>query len=168
MRFALNFTPQEFQAKTFTPPISPNFNSFSEKKHRKMSENGEIYTASKNFTLSPTLTAWTNSTSELQLLLCGLSSLISIFTRYCTDNSDSKLRSSVFAGVCKYQDGTTFLWRVFAHVKWTKVLLITFIVAPNLWTLFLDLCCTQHHWIFKYPIEKRRSYSWRYEWNKIS
>ena len=29
-----------------------------------MSENGEIYTAGKNFTLPPALTAWTNSTSE--------------------------------------------------------------------------------------------------------
>ena len=32
-----------------------------------MSENGEIYTAGKNFTLSPAVTAWTNSTSELKL-----------------------------------------------------------------------------------------------------
>ena len=29
-----------------------------------MSENGEIYTAGKNFTLPPALTALTNSTSE--------------------------------------------------------------------------------------------------------
>ena len=28
-----------------------------------MSENGEIYTAGKNFTLPPALTAWTNSIS---------------------------------------------------------------------------------------------------------
>ena len=28
-----------------------------------MSENGEIYTAGKNFTLPPAVTAWTNSTS---------------------------------------------------------------------------------------------------------
>ena len=28
-----------------------------------MSENGEIYTAGKNFTLPPALTTWTNSTS---------------------------------------------------------------------------------------------------------
>ena len=28
-----------------------------------MSEHGEIYTAGKNFTLPPALTAWTNSTS---------------------------------------------------------------------------------------------------------
>ena len=28
-----------------------------------MSENGEIYTAGKNFTLPPALTAWTNSNS---------------------------------------------------------------------------------------------------------
>ena len=30
-----------------------------------MSENGEIYTTAKDFTLPPALTAWTNSTSEL-------------------------------------------------------------------------------------------------------
>ena len=28
-----------------------------------MSENGEIFTAGKNFTLSPAVTAWTNLTS---------------------------------------------------------------------------------------------------------
>ena len=32
-------------------------------KNTKMSENGEIYTAGKNFTLLPALTGWTNSTS---------------------------------------------------------------------------------------------------------
>ena len=31
-----------------------------------MSENGEIYTAGKKFTLPPALTAWTNSTSVLE------------------------------------------------------------------------------------------------------
>ena len=32
-----------------------------------MSEHGEIYTAGKNFTLPPALTAWTNSTSAISL-----------------------------------------------------------------------------------------------------
>ena len=32
-----------------------------------MSENREIYTAGKNFTLPPAVTAWTNSTSEASL-----------------------------------------------------------------------------------------------------
>ena len=63
MKFVKNFTPSDFQAKNFTPSISPNFNSFSDKNTKKMSENGEIYTAGKNFTLLPALTAWTNSTS---------------------------------------------------------------------------------------------------------
>ena len=49
MRFVKKFTPPDFQAKNFTPLISPNFNSFGDDK--KMSENGEIYTAGKNFTL---------------------------------------------------------------------------------------------------------------------
>ena len=35
-----------------------------------MSENGEIYTAGKNFTLPPAPTAWTNSTSVLLLFHC--------------------------------------------------------------------------------------------------
>ena len=34
-----------------------------------MSENGEIYTAGKNFTLPPALTTWTNSTSVYRLYL---------------------------------------------------------------------------------------------------
>ena len=33
-----------------------------------MSENGEIYTAGKNFTLPPALTAWTNSTSVSKVM----------------------------------------------------------------------------------------------------
>ena len=63
MEFVQNFTPPDFQAKNFTPSISPNFNSFSKKKHKKMSENGEIYTAVKKITLPPALTALTNSNS---------------------------------------------------------------------------------------------------------
>ena len=35
MEFVQNFTPTDFQAKNFTPSISPNFNSFSVKKHKK-------------------------------------------------------------------------------------------------------------------------------------
>ena len=56
MEFVINFTPPGFQAKNFTPLISPNFNSLSDKNTKKMSENGEIYTAGKNFTLLPALT----------------------------------------------------------------------------------------------------------------
>ena len=63
MEFVQKFTPPDFQVKNFTPSISPNFNSFSGRKKQKMSENGEIYTAGKNFTLPPALTAGTNSTS---------------------------------------------------------------------------------------------------------
>ena len=64
MEFVKNFTPPDFQAENFAPSISPNFNSFSEKNTKKMSENGEIYTTGKNFTLPPALTALTNSTSD--------------------------------------------------------------------------------------------------------
>ena len=65
MEFVQKFTPLDFQVKNFTPSILPNFNSFSKKKTQKMSENGEIYTAGKNFTLPPAVTAWTNSTSVI-------------------------------------------------------------------------------------------------------
>ena len=34
MEFVQNFTPPDFQAKNFAPSISPNFNSFSKKKHK--------------------------------------------------------------------------------------------------------------------------------------
>ena len=63
--FVKNFTPPDSRAKNFTSSISPNFDSFSKKKHKKMSENGEIYTAGKKFTLPPALTALTNSTSVI-------------------------------------------------------------------------------------------------------
>ena len=76
MEFVQKFTPPDFQAKNFTPSISPNFNSFSKKKHKKMSENGETYTAGKNFTLPPALTAWTNSTSAQMVGQCRLSTLV--------------------------------------------------------------------------------------------
>ena len=35
MKFVKNFTPSDFQAKNFTPSISPNFNSFSDKNTKK-------------------------------------------------------------------------------------------------------------------------------------
>ena len=63
MEFVKKCTPPDFRAKNFTPSISPNFNSFRKKKHKKMSENGENYTAGKNFTLPPAMTALTNLTS---------------------------------------------------------------------------------------------------------
>ena len=40
------------------------FSTVLVKKTQKMSENGEIYTISKNFTLPPAVTASTNSTSD--------------------------------------------------------------------------------------------------------
>ena len=63
MEFVQKFTPPDFKVKNFTPSISPYFNSFSGKKHKKMSENGEIYTAGKTFTLTPAVTGGTNLTS---------------------------------------------------------------------------------------------------------
>ena len=46
-----------------------------------MSENGEIYTAGKNFTLPPALTALTNSTSESRLHTFSHSALDNLCTR---------------------------------------------------------------------------------------
>ena len=63
MIFVQNFTSPDFQAKKITPLISPYFNSFGEKKTQKMSENGEIYSVAKKFTLLPAVTAVTNLTS---------------------------------------------------------------------------------------------------------
>ena len=69
MRFVKKFTLPDFQAKNFTPLFSPNFNSFDDKNTEKISENGEIYTAGKNFTLPPAVTAVTNLTSGVYFLL---------------------------------------------------------------------------------------------------
>ena len=63
MEFVQKIYTPGFSGKNFTPSILPNFNSFSKKKTQKMSENGEIYTTGKNFTLPLALTGWTNSTS---------------------------------------------------------------------------------------------------------
>ena len=62
MIFVKNFTLPDFQAKTFTPSISSNFNSFSHN-NTKNSENDEIYTPGKNFTLPPAVTGVTNISS---------------------------------------------------------------------------------------------------------
>ena len=65
MEFVQKFTPPDFRAKNFTPSISPNFNRFSKKKtQKKMSENEEIYTAGKKFTLPPAVTRVTNIISD--------------------------------------------------------------------------------------------------------
>ena len=47
-----------------------------------MSENGEIYTAGKNFTLPPALTAWTNSTSE---------AILNSFVPACPESGQSEI-----------------------------------------------------------------------------
>ena len=60
MEFVQKYTLLDFQVKNFTPSILPNFNSFSKKKTQKMSENGEIYSVGKKFTLPPAVTAKTN------------------------------------------------------------------------------------------------------------
>ena len=85
MEFVQKFTLLDFQGKNFTPPILPNFNSFSKKKTQKMSENGEIYTAGKNFTLPPALTAWTNSTSVISIITSIIAIIINSTKNYIWD-----------------------------------------------------------------------------------
>ena len=63
MRFVQNFTPPEFQVKTFTPSISPNFNSFSDKNTEKWVKMEKFTPLDKNFTLPPAVTSVTNLTS---------------------------------------------------------------------------------------------------------
>merc|ERR1711940_507396 len=63
MKFVQNFTPPDFQVKNFTPSISPNFNSFSKKKHKKIVKMEKFTPLATNFTLPPGLTGWTNFTS---------------------------------------------------------------------------------------------------------
>ena len=61
MEFVQNFTLPDFQAKNFTPSISPNFNSFSKKKHNEWKwRNLHRW---QNFTLPPGVTGVTNSNS---------------------------------------------------------------------------------------------------------
>ena len=63
MEFVKKFTPPDFQVKNFTPAISPNFNSFSKKKHKKLVKTEKFSPLATNFTLLPGMTGWTNSTS---------------------------------------------------------------------------------------------------------
>ena len=53
MKFVKKVTPPDFQAKNFTPSISPNFNSFSKKKHKKLVKIEKFTPLATNFTLSP-------------------------------------------------------------------------------------------------------------------
>ena len=63
MEFVKKFTPPDFQVEKFTPSISPNFNSFSKKKHKKLVKMEKFTPLATNFTLPPGLTGWTNFTS---------------------------------------------------------------------------------------------------------
>ena len=68
VEFVQNFTPPDFQAKNLHRQFHLILTVLV-RKTQKMSENGEIYTTGKNFTLLPALTAWTNSTSGYTVLL---------------------------------------------------------------------------------------------------
>ena len=52
-----------FSGIFFTSSISPNFNNYCDKSTKKMSENGEIYTIGKKFSLPLAVTAGKNFTS---------------------------------------------------------------------------------------------------------
>ena len=77
MKFVQNFTPPDFQVKNFTPPISPNFNSFSKKKHKKLVKMEKFTPLATNFTLPPGLTGWTNFTSADSMPMLTLKLVLS-------------------------------------------------------------------------------------------
>ena len=60
MRFVKKFTPPDLQAKNLHRQFHLISKVLVTKKTQKMSENEEIYTAGKNFTLPPALTGVTN------------------------------------------------------------------------------------------------------------
>ena len=65
MRFVQNFTPPDFRLKFLHCQFHLISTVLVSIKHKKMSENGEIYTAGKTFKLLPAVTAWTNLTSAI-------------------------------------------------------------------------------------------------------
>ena len=83
MRFVEKLTPPDFQAKNFTPLISPNFNSFGDKITKKLVKMEKFTPLATNFTLLPGLTGWTNSTSayvaSIHILTYGLMWLLYIY-----------------------------------------------------------------------------------------
>ena len=80
MEFVQNFTPPDFQVKNFAPSISPNFNSFSKKKHKKLVKMEKFTPLATNFTLPPGLTGWTNFTSGRREVLHDIEKL-----KFCGD-----------------------------------------------------------------------------------
>ena len=86
MSFVNNFTSPDFQAKEFTLEIPLNFNSFSDKNTKKMSEKGDIHTASKNFTLPPAVTAVTAVTNLTSV--CDLVTQLTITDKLRNLNHD--------------------------------------------------------------------------------
>ena len=79
MEFVKNFTPSDFQARNFTPSISPNFNSFGKKKHKKwrnLHRWQKFYTATGSdaidkFHLCATTTTTTNTTTATTTTTTG-------------------------------------------------------------------------------------------------
>ena len=69
MEFVQNFTPPDFQAKNFTPSISPNFNSFSKKKHKKWVKMEKFTPLARNFTLPPGRTNFTSEWSSRNAIM---------------------------------------------------------------------------------------------------
>ena len=103
MEFVQNFTPPDFQAKIFTPPISPDFNSFSKKKTQKMSKNGKSYTTGKNFILPQAVTAGTavtNLTFENMCAFCLSAIVFCIESLYQTAKRTVERFACVFLVLC--------------------------------------------------------------------
>ena len=67
MRLVKKFTPPDFRQKILHPYFHRISTVWVKKTPKKMSENGDIYTPSKNFTLPPAVTAVTNLTSAYNI-----------------------------------------------------------------------------------------------------
>ena len=85
-----------------------------------MSENGEIYSAGKNFTLPPALTAWTNSTfapfrsdgrDKYHLCIAVQKTALSLekfLVANCTQVYFNKHKRNAFVGKCKTENKMEF------------------------------------------------------------
>ena len=113
MEFVQNFTPPDFQAKNFTPSISPNFNSYSKKKHKK-------WVKMKKFTLLAKILHCRRQWRQWQISPLLLSICISSFANSCTfekfgiQTTHFKMGWMVIAVWRRLQD---FVWKLRLAIK---------------------------------------------------
>ena len=83
MEFVQNFTPPDFQAKNFTPSISPNFNSFSKKKHKKWVKMEKFTPLAKNLHCCWQWRQWQISPLAPRVLVGAPWGLVQHFSQDC-------------------------------------------------------------------------------------